>query len=128
MPLRLSQPIKVAIATLAFATTAQAHPRLVSAVPAANGTIASTNELRLTFSEMLVPQFSGMSILMTAKPGMKLAAPRAGGTVASTVAADGKTLLGTLKTPLAAGTYTLGWHVVSTDTHRLKGSYSFTVK
>ena len=35
--------------------------------------------------------------------------------------ADHKTLLLTLKAPLTAGTYKVDWHVVSTDTHRLKG-------
>lgn len=84
--------------------------------PAANTAIASTNELKLTFSEALVAQFSGMSVLMTGMPGMKMTAPMSVGSVTSTVAADGKTLVGTLKSPLPA------------DTHRAEGSYSFTVK
>ena len=29
--------------------------------------------------------------------------------------------------PLAAGTYKVEWHAVSTDTHKTQGSYSFTV-
>lgn len=118
----------VAIGAIVPATAAQAHPRLVSASPAANTAIASTNELKLTFSEALVAQFSGMSILMTDMPGMKMTAPMSVGSVTSTVAADGKTLVGTLKSPLPAGTYTLGWHAVTADTHRVEGSYSFTVK
>ena len=133
MPFRSRPPIKLAtfafaLGTLALATAVEAHPRLVAASPAANGTIASTNELKLTFSEALVAQFSGMNVLMTDMPGMKMTSPMAVGAVTSTVAADGKTLVGTLKTPLPPGTYTLGWHAVTADTHRVEGSYSFTVK
>jgi hypothetical protein len=133
MPFRSRPPIKLAtfalaLGTLALATAAEAHPRLVAASPAANSTIASTNELKLTFSEALVAQFSGMNVLMTDMPGMKMTSPMSVGVVSSKVAADGKTLVGTLKTPLPAGTYTLGWHAVTADTHRVEGSYSFTVK
>nr|WP_310522692.1 copper homeostasis periplasmic binding protein CopC [Polymorphobacter sp.] len=125
--------IKHVVAALAFgaaalATAAQAHTRLVAASPAANSVISSTNELKLTFSESLVAQFSGMNILMTDMPGMKMTAPMSVGAITSTVAADGKTLVGTLKAPLPAGTYTLGWHAVTADTHRVEGTYSFKVK
>ncbi len=133
MPFRTFHPINraaalFAFATIAIASAAGAHPRLVSALPAANSTTAATNELKLTFSETLVPQFSGMSILMTDMPGMKMTAPMSVGMVASRVTADGKTLVGKLPVPLPAGTYTLGWHAVTADTHRVEGSYSFIVK
>jgi methionine-rich copper-binding protein CopC len=90
----------VAVGFMALATAAQAHPRLVSASPAANTAISSTTKLKLTFSEALVAQFSGMSVLMTDMPGMKMTAPMSVGAVTSMVAADGKTLVGTLKSPL----------------------------
>ena len=133
MSFRVRHPLNfftlaLAIGTMALATAAEAHPRLIAASPAANGTIASTNELKLTFSEALVAQFSGMNVLMTDMPGMKMTSPMSVGAVTSTVAADGKTLVGTLKAPLPAGTYTLGWHAVTADTHRVEGNYSFTVK
>lgn len=118
----------ITLGMLAFPAAAQAHPRLVAASPAANTAIASTNQVKLTFSEALVAQFSGISILMTDMPGMKMTAPMSVGAVTSTVAADGKTLVGTLRSPLPAGTYTLGWHAVTADTHRVEGSYSFTVR
>jgi len=69
-----------------------------------------------------------LSILMTDMPGMKMTAPMSIGKVTSSVAADGKTLVGKLQSPLPAGTYKLGWHAVTADTHRVKGSYSFVVK
>ncbi len=133
MSFRPLRSVKLVVATATFiaiasATAAQAHPRLVAASPAANTAIESTNQIKLTFSEALVARFSGMSILMTDMPGMKMTAPMSVGAVTSAVAADGKTLVGTLKSPLPAGTYTLGWHAVTADTHRVEGSYSFTVK
>ncbi len=117
-----------ALGAIAVSTAAGAHPRLVLALPAANSNTATTDQLKLTFSETLVPQFSGMSILMTDMPGMKMTSPMSVGKVTSSVGADGKTLVGTLQSPLPAGTYTLGWHAVTADTHRVEGSYSFTVK
>lgn len=133
MSFRVRHPLNlftlaVVTGTMALATAAEAHPRLIAASPAVNATIASTNELKLTFSEALVAQFSGMNVLMTDMPGMKMTSPMSVGAVTSTVAADGKTLVGTLKAPLPAGTYTLGWHAVTADTHRVEGNYSFTVK
>ncbi|MBC7504204.1 MAG: copper homeostasis periplasmic binding protein CopC [Sandarakinorhabdus sp.] len=113
---------------MALGSAAQAHPRLLAATPAANETIASTKALKLTFSEALIAQFSGMSVLMTDMPGMKMSAPMSVGAVTSKVETDGKTLVGTLPTPLPTGTYTLGWHAVTADTHRVEGSYSFKVK
>jgi len=133
MPFHTFQPIRLVVAAftvgaLALSSTAQAHPKLLSASPAANSTAATTNKLKLTFSQTLAPQFSGMSILMTDMPGMKMKAPMSVGKVTSSVAADGKTLVGTLQSRLPAGTYKLGWHAVTTDTHRVEGSYSFNVK
>jgi methionine-rich copper-binding protein CopC len=133
MLFRPLNPVKLVVAVLAVGTmalgsAAQAHPKLLAETPAANETIASTRELKLTFSEALVAQFSGMSILMTDMPGMKMSAPMSVGAVTSKVGTDGKTLVGTLQNPLPAGTYTLGWHAVAADTHRVEGSYSFKVK
>jgi len=123
MPFYTFRPIKLAAAlilagAISAPSAAAAHPRLVSTLPAANSTTAITNELKLTFSEALVAQFSGMSILMTEMPGMKMTVPMSVGKVTSSVAADGKTLIGTLQSPLPA---------VPADTHRVEGSYSFIV-
>lgn len=134
MPCRASRRIAfaaagaLALAAMAPATAARAHPRLVTAIPAANSAIGSIKAITLTFNETLVARFSGMSILMTDRPGARMTAPLSAGPVTSTVAADGKTLVGTLQAALRAGTYTLGWHAVTADTHRVEGSYSFTVK
>ena len=48
--------------------------------------------------------------------------------VKASLGSDGKTLILTLAKPLPRGAYKLDWHVVSTDTHRVKGSIVFKVK
>lgn len=120
--------IAVTAGALMAGSVVQAHPKLVASVPVANAATDGKGDIKLTFSEALVAQFSGMSVMMTDMPGMKMSAPMAVGAVTTTVAADGKTLVGHLKSPLTTGTYSLAWHAVTADTHRVEGSYSFTVK
>ena len=114
-------------ASVLAATAVQAHPKLNSANPAANAVGASPTRIQLVFSEALVAQFSGIDLTMTEMPGMKMGPMKMNG-VTTTVAADGKTLVATLATPLPVGTYKVDYHVVSTDTHRIQGSYTFKVQ
>lgn len=116
--------LTAAAAALTFAGTAYAHPKLVSASPAANATVAKPARLELRFSEKLVPAFSKADLIMAAMPGMpemKIASTAA-------LASDGKTLVVTPKAPLHSGRYNVAWNVVSTDTHKIAGTYTFTVK
>ena len=117
----------LAIAALVAPLPAFAHPKLLSATPAPNATTAPTARLQLVFSEKLVAQFSGAEVVMTDMPGMKMHGPMKMPVKAS-VAEDGKTLVLTLAKPLPRGGYRVDWHVVSADTHRVKGSYSFKVQ
>lgn len=118
----------VAMAASVFAATAvQAHPKLSSATPAADTVVAAPTKIQLVFSEALVAQFSGIDLTMTEMPGMKMGPMKMNG-VTATVAADGKTLVATLAKPLTVGTYKVDYHVVSTDTHRIQGSYTFRVQ
>lgn len=109
------------------ATAASAHPKLLSANPAPNAVVTAPARLQLAFSEGLVAQFSGAELVMTDMPGMKMSSPMKMSVKAS-LAPDGKTLVLALAKPLSRGTYKLDWHVVSTDTHRVQGSYAFKVK
>jgi len=118
--------VPAALALLGLASVAQAHPKLVSASPAPNATVAKPARVALRFSEKLMPKFSGADLMMTAHggashPPMKVAA-------AAGIAEDGRTLVVTPKSPLAPGRYSLAWHVVSADTHRVTGNYAFAVK
>ena len=115
------------LAALAFGGSAEAHPKLLATTPAATSVGDGKGDITLKFSEALVAQFSGMSIMMTDMPGMKMTSPMAMG-VKTSVAADGKTLVGHPAASLPAGSYSVTWHAVTADTHRVEGSYSFTVK
>jgi methionine-rich copper-binding protein CopC len=114
------------------ATAALAHPHLLSSTPADKAIVAPTKTLVLHFSEVLEPKFTGadvsssMTMVADGKPmthEMKL-----DGVSSAINPKDKKTLILTLKAPLTAGKYTVAWHAVSTDTHRLTGTYTFTVK
>jgi methionine-rich copper-binding protein CopC len=47
---------------------------------------------------------------------------------ASALSSDGRTLVITPKSPLPSGRYSVAWNVVSTDTHKVAGTYVFAVK
>ena len=117
--------VPAVLAFLAVASAAQAHPKLLAASPAANATVGRPGRVELRFSERLMPIFSGADLMM----GMA-GANRGSLKIASTaaVARDGRTLVITPKSPLAAGRYSVAWHVVSVDTHRVAGTYGFAVK
>jgi methionine-rich copper-binding protein CopC len=116
-----------AAAAILVGTPALAHPKLLSASPAANSVAVSPVQLKLAFSERLVEKFSGVALLMTEMPGMKMASPMKMA-VTTKVETDGKTLSVSLARPLPTGTYRLDWHAVAADTHRVNGSYTFRVK
>jgi copper resistance protein C len=118
---------KIAAALLALSAAglagapANAHPALTSSNPQANAPAAgSPAEIRLSFSERLIAKFSGVDL--KDESGKPVA------TGAATVdPKDGKQLVVPLTAPLAAGSYTVLWHAVSEDTHRVTGQYSFKV-
>lgn len=115
--------ISATLALLGLASAAYAHPKLVSATPAANATVAKPAKVQLHFSEKLMPKFSGADLTMA----MKGMAPMKMTSMAA-LAPDGRTLVLTPKSPLPAGSYNVAWHVVSVDTHRVAGTYAFAVK
>jgi copper resistance protein C len=103
------------------ANAAFAHAFLDHAVPAVGATVSgSPSELRLTFTERLVPAFSGAQIATAG--GAPVAAAKA-----TLDPSDPMTLHVRLNQPLKPGAYKVTWHVVSVDTHRTNGSYTFTV-
>lgn len=123
--LLFSAPI---LASLALAGTAQAHTRLVSSSPAANATVSKPGRVVLTFNERVVARFTGVDLTMTSMPGMAAHQPMVISGFTSAMSADGKTLTLTMRRALMAGTYQVKWHAVGDDTHRMEGTYTFTVK
>src|SRR5262249_11253749 len=103
-----------------LATSVEAHPTLTSAFPPTEGGAAAPIEIRLSFSEGVIVKFS--SVEMNDQAGKRIAT----GTLAADPK-DQKQLIVPLQTPLTAGTYTVTWNIVSVDTHRVNGTYSFRV-
>jgi methionine-rich copper-binding protein CopC len=120
--LRLRNLGTIAVTAIGLATTpAMAHPKLVSASPAADVSGSTTpKEIKLKFSEGVIAKFSGLELKdesgKTVFTGVPVTDPK-----------DQKQLIVPLPKPLVAGRYTANWHAVSEDTHRVKGQYSFTV-
>ena len=119
--------IAIAVALVAMPAAAIAHPKLISATPAVDATVAAPTRIALRFSERLIPKLSGASVVMTGMAGMTHAPMAIPGTK-SAVGPDGNSIMVTTAKPLPAGTYRVDWHVVSGDTHRITGTYAFTVK
>ena len=117
----------MAIGTLAvlaislLATSANAHPKLNSVSPAADvSSKVSPTEIKLNFSEGVIAKFSGVEIKNESGKAIPTGVPL-------TDPKDQKHLVVPLPAPLMAGHYTVTWHAVSEDTHRVKGEYSFGI-
>jgi len=113
--------VLAALACAFAATAALPHAFLDHAVPGVGATVQSApSELELSFTQDLVPAFSGASV-----------ASAEGGAIATGKATVNAASPSVLHVPLGQklkpGVYVVNWHVVSVDTHRSAGSYKFTV-
>jgi len=108
-------------AAILFGSVAYAHPQFQSAEPAAGASTAPPKQIKIIFNEAVIPQFSGVEL--TDETGKVIATGKS-----ETDPASKKMLVVPLKEELAPGDYKVEWHAVSEDTHRVKGSYSFSVK
>ena len=107
--------------SLLGSSAVHAHPELQSAEPAAGGAMTtSPKQIRITFNENVIPQLSGVEV--KDQDGEVIATGEAG-----TDPANKKLLIVPLKEQLPPGGYKVEWHAVSDDTHRVRGSYSFSV-
>jgi methionine-rich copper-binding protein CopC len=102
-------------------TAALSHAFLNEAAPLVGGMVpASPKEIRLTFTEAIEPRFSGIDL--ATGDGQAIATKPA-----VVDPANDRQLVLPLPS-LAPGRYRVRWHVVSVDTHRTDGEYSFTVE
>jgi copper resistance protein C len=99
---------------------AAAHAMLDGAIPAVGSTVTPTDIISLRYTENIEPRFS--SIVVAPDNGTVLPASKA-----VIDPADRRVLVLHLASPLPAGRYRVEWHVVSVDTHRSEGSFTFTV-
>ena len=123
----MSNRMNISLATVALlaASAAQAHPKLLQSTPVPDTRVAPPAAITLVFSEKLVSQFTGVELTMAAAPGIAEARIDS---LATKLAADGRTLTATPKNRLTPGDYRVDWHAVAADTHRIKGSFAFTVR
>jgi copper resistance protein C len=106
---------KIALLMLLAATPAFAHAHLTASDPAANAKVKSPKQIKLTFSETLEPASSSAALT-----------DAAGKTVPVSKAVGG-TSITLLPLTLKPGAYKVSWQSVGQDTHRLTGSFGFTV-
>jgi len=102
-------------ATPAVTMPAWAHAKLISSDPAANASVKPPKWIKLTFAETLEPAFSGAELTDAAGKNVPVSKSVGGTTI---------TLL---PLTLRPGAYTVTWHSVGRDTHRVSGSFGFKV-
>ncbi len=121
----MSKKASMAAATMIVASlcgsAAYAHPELRSAEPAAAGaTTTSPRQLKITFNEGVIPQFSGVEV--KDQNGKVIATGKA-----TTDPTNKRQLVIPVQEQLPPGEYKVEWHAVSDDTHRVEGSHAFSV-
>ena len=104
---------------MSAAGTAQAHTHLKKSVPAAGATVATAlTAIRLQFDQSIEANVSQVSVeTEPVAAGPATADPN-----------DKTALFLRLAAPLKAGAYKVNWRVISADTHKVKGSFSFQVR
>ena len=108
------------IAAGLFAAVAYAHPEFQSGDPAPGAATTSPRQIRITFNENLISKMSGLEV--KDQTGKIIPTGKA-----ATDPANKKLLVVPVNEQLPPGDYKVEWHAVSDDTHRVKGSYSFSV-
>jgi methionine-rich copper-binding protein CopC len=96
---------------------AHAHAFLDHAEPRVGNTVASLpRQVTLWFSQKLEPAFSGVTVTNAAGQRVDTGKARVSGNEMSVSLRSG-----------GSGTYRVNWHVLSVDTHKTDGSFTFQV-
>lgn len=102
------------------APSARAHAFLDHAVPGVGSSLSTPPKVvTLWFTQELEPAFS--DVIVTNQAGQNVDADKAH------VPEGHPMQLEVRLKPLPAGTYLVSWHVVSVDTHRTEGTFTFQV-
>ncbi|MDE2487245.1 MAG: copper resistance protein CopC [Alphaproteobacteria bacterium] len=116
------RPMLLALAVSALAAgEASAHARLIHADPRVGSTVAAPGQLRLFFSETVLPAKSSVALL---GPGAR-AVPLGPLTLD---AKDPRIVVVGVPERLAPGAYKVQWGMTTADTHHTEGSFGFKVK
>lgn len=96
---------------------AHAHAMLSNSSPPVGGSVGSApRQVSLSFTQSLEPSFSSVQVTDARGARVDLGKPQI----------SGSTMTVGLKA-LSPGTYRVNWHVLSVDTHKTQGSFSFHV-
>ena len=102
---------------LLAAGAAQAHAMLDHAEPRVGNKVTSPpREVSLWFTQKLEPAFSGITVTNAAGERVDSGKARVSGNQMSIPLRPG-----------GSGTYHVNWHVLSVDTHKSEGSFTFQV-
>lgn len=106
-------------AMLLVPAPAHAHDSLISSDPADGATLeTSPEQITLTYS----------ADVLEVSPVVQISEGESGEPIELTPVIDGPTVTAEIPEPLAAGTHTVQWRVVSSDGHPIEGSFTFTVE
>jgi methionine-rich copper-binding protein CopC len=106
--------------TLGAIATAFAHAHLLRAVPAVGGTVHETpKEIQLRFNEKLEASFS--TVVVRDAQGKQV------DNADAQVDKSDRLLMRVSLPPLTPGVYRVEWRVMSADTHKVNGNFTFTV-
>jgi methionine-rich copper-binding protein CopC len=107
------------LAVALAASGALAHAFLDHASPGVGSTVSgSPGEIQISFTQDIVPAFSGISVSSAEGAGVPTGKPSVG---------PANVLHVSLGHALKPGVYVVNWHVTSVDTHKSGGSYKFTI-
>jgi methionine-rich copper-binding protein CopC len=106
-----------ALLTVLAGSAAKAHASLDHAEPRVGSTVPTApRELVLSYNQKLEPAFSSVEVSDASGARVDLGKPRINASVMR---------VGLKQLP--PGTYSVHWHVLSTDTHTTEGSFTFHV-
>jgi methionine-rich copper-binding protein CopC len=101
-----------------WSTSAVAHSELEASTPASGASVSKLEQFTLTFGEEIVPEFSKYTLVSASGGLVTLGAPTYDVTKTTvTVPVTGE---------IAAGTYAIGYAVLSIDGHPIAGKVAFT--